>query len=488
MYESGISWFDQGTNTFRNSRVITGLFTCDAPAVSEVMNKMHHNGQFPCFICEHPGETCQTGAGHNTVFPPNGGPYLRRTKERMHAQAKLALEEGIEHARGIKGPSVVSLISHLDISRAFAPDYMHVICLGVFRMLLSLWCDTSNKAEDYYLKKRMKEQINCELASIRPPDSTMRIPRTLKDIKNLKANEFEEFFIHYFPIILRGKLKKKYFDHFLLLCYGIANLSKPKIHLREIEHARALIDLFIADVEKLYGRHKISYNVHMSGHLSEYVNLYGPLWAWSAFPFEDMNGFVKKTVHGTTRIDIELTNTLDICNAYRILKYVMQEITHSPDPEIVVVPRAKVSMTDVDATQRNLILDFCKKNNTDIGCINLFAKIEFGKMKYTSLRYKRQKKRNNFNIYWRNENSKEKFGIIEMFIYFENKAIALVRELIQDTENRNQIITTCHIRFSQMHILIRESYCLHLLPVNCIEGKTIRIGNYVCIPGYVGKK
>ena len=40
-------------------------------------------------------------------------------------------------------------------------------------------------------------------------------------------------------------------------------------------------------------------NVHMLQHLPECVQLWGPLWAYSCFHFENLNGYIKTLFHGT---------------------------------------------------------------------------------------------------------------------------------------------------------------------------------------------
>ena len=44
-------------------------------------------------------------------------------------------------------------------------------------------------------------------------------------------------------------------------------------------------------------------NVHNTGaHLVEYVEGWGPLWAWSTFGFGDMNGTIMDLTHGTGNV------------------------------------------------------------------------------------------------------------------------------------------------------------------------------------------
>lgn len=40
-------------------------------------------------------------------------------------------------------------------------------------------------------------------------------------------------------------------------------------------------------------------NVHMLQHVSECVQMWGPLWAYSTFHFENANGYLKYLFHGT---------------------------------------------------------------------------------------------------------------------------------------------------------------------------------------------
>ena len=58
-----------------------------------------------------------------------------------------------------------------------------------------------------------------------------------------------------------------------------------------LDLARNLLSTFCKDRQLLYGDGNCSLNVHnVAAHLVTYVQSWGPLWAWSCFPFEDLNG------------------------------------------------------------------------------------------------------------------------------------------------------------------------------------------------------
>jgi hypothetical protein len=64
--------------------------------------------------------------------------------------------------------------------------------------------------------------------------------------------------------------------------------------------AEGLLQIFYESFPKLYGRGSCGLNVHIIGtHLCEFVKLWGPLWCWSCFPFEDINAMLLNAVHGT---------------------------------------------------------------------------------------------------------------------------------------------------------------------------------------------
>lgn len=143
---------------------------------------MLYNGEFPCPSCEHLGETCQTGYGHNKVFPMEPTKFIRRTVERMSKQAEIKEMHWklLNHFRGVKGRSIASKIPYFDTAKGFPHDYMHAVLLGVMKMLLvSLWFDFSNQNEDYYIGRKLREEINKILEEVTPPDNITRAPRSL---------------------------------------------------------------------------------------------------------------------------------------------------------------------------------------------------------------------------------------------------------------------------------------------------------------------
>ena len=52
-------------------------------------------------------------------------------------------------------------------------------------------------------------------------------------------------------------------------------------------------------------------NVHMLQHIPGFVEKYGPLWAYSCFPFEAMNAHLKNMIHGNKGISTQVSTLCD---------------------------------------------------------------------------------------------------------------------------------------------------------------------------------
>lgn len=68
----------------------------------------------------------------------------------------------------------------------------------------------------------------------------------------------------------------------------------------DLVRAETLLDSFYCKFSPLYGEGSCGLNVRNVGaHLVFYVRLWGPIFAWSCFGFEDWNAVILQAVHGT---------------------------------------------------------------------------------------------------------------------------------------------------------------------------------------------
>jgi hypothetical protein len=70
-----------------------------------------------------------------------------------------------------------------------------------------------------------------------------------------------------------------------------------------------MLQIFYQTIPKLCPE-EFTCNVHSLIHLAERVSQCGPLWMFSCFGFENMNGYLKKHCHGTRNVLPQLARNL----------------------------------------------------------------------------------------------------------------------------------------------------------------------------------
>ena len=156
------------------------------------------------------------------------------------------------------------------------------------------------------------------MLSIKPPKELTRVPRKITD-SIYKASEWKNFLLYYSLICLKNMIPKKFFQHWFLFVYSMHIFLRKKISDEEFSLAEQALQKFVFDIEYLYRKEFMKYNVHLLLHLPQYVKMYGSLWAWSAFPPEHFNGVIKHLFHGTQAI------SLQICKSYSRLRHIKQK-------------------------------------------------------------------------------------------------------------------------------------------------------------------
>ena len=96
---------------------------------------------------------------------------------------------------GVKGPSVLVLLPEFNITSGFFVDYMHCVLLGVVRQFVTLWFESSNHLNAWYIGKRIHD-IDAQLLSICP--RVRKLLASLHTRKYWKASEWRSFLLYYF--------------------------------------------------------------------------------------------------------------------------------------------------------------------------------------------------------------------------------------------------------------------------------------------------
>ena len=94
-----------------------------------------------------------------------------------------------------------------------------------------------------------------------------------------------------------------------ILAMGIALLSSDVITRQILQISRDFLNSYVKQLQTLYGLRFCSINVHQILQYSDLVEELEPLWVYTCFEYEDLNGQLLRLVHGTNYIDTQIANS-----------------------------------------------------------------------------------------------------------------------------------------------------------------------------------
>ena len=301
LYHQGIP-VDIAGNNMVTIKVGIFLGIVDLQAKSYILHMTMHNGESGCCTCEEPGRTVKQGKGHTRCYPhrePKEHFPLRDSNDIKYNLGPKATAGG-KRIKGIIGINGLTSMPWIDIVLGIVPDYMHGVLMGVTKTLLSKWFSPSQSKQPFFIGNHLRG-ISKRLTGIKPPDYVERLPRDLeKHFAHLKATELQAWLLYYALPCLSGYLPAKYLKHFANFSEAIHLLLGDCITEANLVRAETLLDSFYSRFSTPYGEGSCGLNVHNVGaHLVFYVRLWGPIFAWSCFGFEDWNASILQAVHGT---------------------------------------------------------------------------------------------------------------------------------------------------------------------------------------------
>ena len=274
----------------RNFVITIDCFVCDAPARAFVKNVKSFSGYHGCDKCTAEGDYI-----HGRMTFQNSNAALRSDVEFDNLVDD-------DHHRGVTPLGSLNF----GLVTGFVLDYMHLVCLGVMRKLLCYWLRGplhKGSTVASRLSSSVVNSISDRLLSLckATPREFARKPRSLTELDRWKATEFRAFLLYFGPVVLSDFLPDRVFSHFMLFSASIRILASPHFCSRFNDYARQLLVSFVEQAKVIYGQEFIVYNVHALVHLPADVQRFGPLDAFSAFPFENQLKNLKRLVKKTSQ-------------------------------------------------------------------------------------------------------------------------------------------------------------------------------------------
>jgi hypothetical protein len=194
---------------------------------------------------------------------------------------------------------------------------------GVAKSLFNCWFESKHHGKRFYLGRQVKE-IDKHLLRIRPPHEFRRTPRSVKTSKYWKAPEYRAWLLFYALPIVSKFLPLDYIEHFSLLVSSMHVLLGTSISSSDIEVVNLMLVRFYELIPLLYPEILCTSNIHSLIHLCGFVTNWGPLWCYSTFGFENLNGYLKKHSHGTRNVLPQMIQAVKLRQSLPLLQKQLQ--------------------------------------------------------------------------------------------------------------------------------------------------------------------
>ncbi len=277
LIQTGITYLN------RHYTININAIICDAPARSFIKCIKGHGGYNACERCIQEGKYID----HRMTYPE------LHTDLRTDADFRTQKDDD-HHLPNVRSPLLelnIGLVSHC------ALDYMHLICLGIVKRLISLWIKGNLQ---YRLPASVVNNISGNLIRMRShmPREFARQPRSLIEYKHWKATEFRQLLLYSGAVVLRDVLPLNMYNNFVCLSVAMICMLRPEFasNLQYCDYAEKLLINFVTNFAAIYGAGNVVYNVHSAIHLAQDSRKFGSLDGVSAFPFENFLGQLKKMV------------------------------------------------------------------------------------------------------------------------------------------------------------------------------------------------
>lgn len=420
------------------------IASLDLPAKSDVSKLVPFNSKYACNFCLQQGESTPKGIRYlyKSQHP------VMRTHESMIQDIVKVNSKSNTIIHGVKGVSPMIVFKHFDLANSFCIDYMHAVLIGVTKKIIGFWTLSEHHKKPFYMNKKRQVILNQRLLKIKNPSYISRRPRSLQNLKQFKASELRSLLIYYMPIITDKLLPKKYIDHFKLLSTSIYTLLQPSISNDELNITEEKLKRFVREFEEYYGIIHMTMNVHSLLHLVNCVRNYGPLWAFSMFPFESFNGTLKSFVLATTDVLHQIT-TRYLC--YKTIKTEDKTVS----AENIALKDEKKCLLEpahIDA------IEMADLVSMDEFGLQYYSRYQNNTIVFTSRLYSKAQYTVNFFV----EIVNGELGAVEMYILCNGQAYAIIEKL-HKIEKIDQFIK---FSFSKEYIVIRAvdivERCIHI--------------------------
>ncbi|KAF8592922.1 hypothetical protein BDV93DRAFT_567159 [Ceratobasidium sp. AG-I] len=246
---------------------------------------------------------------------------------------------------GISRPTILDRIPSLQRPDSYPHEFMHLFLLNHGPNLVSLWTDwydgiSGPGLEDYLISADDWADIGREtfVASVTLPDTFTRpLPNIATDRRLFNAESWSFWFQYIGPVVLRGRLADKYYEHDLEFVYILKTLLALSSTTQIVEDLKRCVAGYVERFEEYYYQYSperlavCRLTLHALLHVPDDVLRCGPVWSSWSFLIERYCGVavgaVKSKVNPYTTISnrvLEMAQLSALSSEYPSVKRALQ--------------------------------------------------------------------------------------------------------------------------------------------------------------------
>ncbi|KAL7289841.1 hypothetical protein TKK_0016239 [Trichogramma kaykai] len=258
-------------------KIYTLVSCVDTVARAPMQGLTQFNGKFGCNWCLHPTKWYRGSKYPIKIVP------LRTMEGTMKDLANLR-SGNMTH--GFKSLTPLINLKSFNIIEGFTPDYMHCILAGVGKQIFN-----------YFINARNFEFYQEYVENLKFPYQVCRITLSLSMSKYWKCQEWENWILYVSLPLLSLTYKQDLLEYWALLVHRLFILLKNDISTIEFDRVDQMLHIFVAKTQQNLKKKAMTFNVHQLLHICTSVRNWGPVWAHSAFAFEEGNHELLQAIH-----------------------------------------------------------------------------------------------------------------------------------------------------------------------------------------------
>lgn len=279
---------------------------CDVPAARKVCGFTSHASCHGCSKCKKafPGNVSEKMdfSGFESC-PPRTNQEHRSQAEDILNQTSQTDKQQKEKEYGTRFTELM-MLPYFNCVRFHIIDPMHNLFTGTAKHLMkNIWLNNTSPVID----KNQLINIQNKVDSVCVPSSDGRLPKKIANsYGGFTADQWKSWTIIYSIFALWNILPQEHLEIWRSFVLASSLFCTPTITKTKAQLAHGYLLKFCTEFEKLYGKDKVTPNMHLHMHILDCIVDYGPVYSFWLFSFERYNGILGEYTTNQRAVEVQL--------------------------------------------------------------------------------------------------------------------------------------------------------------------------------------